>query len=139
MKGFIVNWIHNGVEIDSIPDSTAYGFTYKISYEDGMYYYGKKSFVKQVRMKPRKTDRKNAKRIVWKESDLKKYVGSSKESKDKVVVKKEILTLAVSKRALTYLETELLFEKKVLFDTKCLNGNILGKFYDNVFEPLKNT
>ena len=133
-----MNWIHNGVEIDSIPDSTAYGFTYSIMYSDGKYYYGKKAFVKQVRLKPRKTDRVNAKRIVWKESDWKKYVGSSKEAKGKTVMSKVILELAVSKRALTYLETKLLFDRNVLFDDKCLNGNILGKFYDNVLDPLKN-
>jgi hypothetical protein len=132
-----MNWIYEGVEIDSIPSNEAYGFTYMIYYDDGTYYWGKKSFVKQVRLKPRKTDRKNAKRIVWKESDWKKYTGSSKEAKGKTVFKKEILELAVSKRALTYLETKLLFEKDVLFDDKCLNSNILGKFYDNVLDPLK--
>ena len=134
-----MKWTYNGVEIDSIPDNTAYGFTYRIDYTDETYYYGKKAFVKQVRLKPRKTDRANAKRIVWKESDWKKYVGSSKESKGKTVKSKHIIELAVSKRALTYLETKLLFEKDVLFDDKCLNGNILGKFYDNVLEPLKNS
>ena len=133
-----MNWILNGEEIDSIPISTAYGFTYKILYTDGTYYYGKKAFVKQVRLKPRKTDRVNAKRIVWKESDWKKYSGSSKEAIGKEIEEKEIFELAVSKRALTYLEAKLLFISNALFDENCLNKNILGKFYDNVLDPLKN-
>lgn len=132
-----MNWIYEGVEIDSIPSDKAYGYTYKITYLDGMTYYGKKSFVKQVKLKPRKTDRKNAKRIVWKESDWKKYTGSSKEAIGKPILRKEILELAVSKRALTYLETKLLFEKDVLFDDKCLNDCIGGKFWNNCLDPLK--
>lgn len=132
-----MNWLLNGVEITSIPDSTMYGFTYRINYTDNTYYYGKKTFVRQVKLKPRKTDRKNAKRLVWKESDWKKYEGSSKNTKDKVVESKHMLELAPTKRALTYMETRLLFFHDVLFDDNCVNDCIGGKFWDNVFDPLK--
>ena len=132
-----MNWLLNGVEITSIPDSTMYGFTYRINYTDGTYYYGKKTFVRQVKLKPRNTDRKNAKRLVWKESDWKKYEGSSKNTKDKVVESKHILELAPTKRALTYMETRLLFFHDVLFDDNCVNDCIGGKFWDTVLDPLK--
>ena len=136
-----MNWLLNGVEIVSIPDSTMYGFTYRINYTDGTYYYGKKSFVRQVKLKPRKDDRKNAKRLVWKESDWKKYVGSSKKAiakaKAGLIESKHILELAPTKRALTYMETRLLFFHDVLFDDDCVNDCIGGKFWDTVMNPLK--
>ena len=114
--------------------SKHYGFIYKITYCDNTYYFGKKAFKTERRAKPLKSMRKNAKRIIVKESDWRKYCGSSKLTKDKKIIKKEILKIAYSKRHLTFLETELLFCNKVLKDKRCLNENILGKFFDNVYK-----
>ncbi len=78
--------------------------------------------------------RKNAKRIVIKESDWRTYTGSSQIAQHKKIIKREILKIAFSKLNLTFLEAELLFKQKVLKDTQCLNANILGKFFDSVYK-----
>jgi len=38
------NWQMNGLDVSEIPIDNPYGFIYKITYEDGTYYLGKKNF-----------------------------------------------------------------------------------------------
>ena len=70
---------------------------------------------------------------ITKPSNWRKYEGSSEETKELTIVKKEILALSVSKRELTYLEVKCLFQMEALEDPNCLNISILGTFYkDNI-------
>jgi len=81
------------------------------------------------------------KKKVVKESDWLDYYGSSKEIKELVETsspedfERRILMFVSSKKLLTYYETKLLFEKKVLEGDSgnYLNDNILGKFYRKDF------
>ncbi|NOQ31142.1 MAG: hypothetical protein GQ570_08480 [Helicobacteraceae bacterium] len=126
--------------LSSIKDFTGYhGFTYVINYADGTNYYGKKDFITSIKRKlgkkelAERTDKrtKTYKTIV-KESNWRTYNGSTKNSKGKTIKDKWIIEPYKTKRELTYREAELLFKYNVLFDDKCLNENILGKFFSNV-------
>jgi len=116
--------------------TNAYGFTYKLEYEDGFIYYGKKNLYSERKVKKGKKeialqqDKRASKfKIVRKESDWVRYTSSSDVVKKHVLLSKTILDIAYSKRELTYLETKLLFNSNALEDEKCLNENILGRFF----------
>jgi hypothetical protein len=123
-------WTYKG---EVVPDDDIshelYGFIYVINYTDGTKYIGKKNFWTDRRLKPRKTDRVNAKRIKRVETNWRTYEGSSKLSHGKTVESKEIVRLCNTKTELTYYEVYHLMVAKVLFDETYLNQNILGKFY----------
>lgn len=111
-----------------VNDFTSYvGFTYKILYTDGTVYFGKKNFTFNRTLPPLKGYKR--KRKVVKESNWRKYEGSSEWGKFKVVQKKTILKVFESKGGLTFGEVELLCKERVLFRLDCLNNNISGKFY----------
>ena len=138
LQGQNLKWIYKGIELNEPIEHLGYGFVYMIRYTDGTYYYGKKAMWSTVRMKPTQAQlaiRKNYKRVVTKPNDWKKYTGSTAASKGKTIHSKHVLSIAVSKVHLSYLEYGLLFQEEVLMDEVCLNGNIGGKFYDNVLEP----
>ena len=67
--------------------------------------------------------------IIKKESNWKKYTGSSKLSEGKEILSKMILEYAPSKRYLTYLEVKHMFMLGVLESDTYLNENISGKWY----------
>lgn len=69
--------------------------------------------------------------VLMKESTWKNYEGSYKRTGNRKAVHKEIMQFAPDKRALTYLETKLLFMNEVLEDESYINDNILGKFHRN--------
>lgn len=123
-----MNWIYNDSILESIPEG-AHGFIYLITYEDGTKYIGKKVFYNQRRLKPRKNDRKNAKRIAIKESNWKNYTGSTKLSEGKKVKSKEILLICYSKIDLTYYECYYLFGLNTMTREDFLNANILNRFH----------
>lgn len=126
----LVDWIYEGETYNPCFPIDAYGFTYKITYDNGMTYYGKKSFWKVKTLQPLKGYKRKRRSMV--ESDWKTYTGSTKSvPKEVKVTDREILSMGKGKVHLTYLETKLLFENDVLFDGENYNGNILGKFYDN--------
>ena len=126
----MIEWKYQGREVlEDFASEDYYGFIYCIYYEDGSLYVGKKSFWKTVKLKPRKTDRKNANRTEIRESDWRKYNGSCKLSKDKVIASKEILQLCNTKIDLTYWEMAYMVNYGVLFNPQFLNQNVLGKFY----------
>ena len=90
-----------------------------------------------------KRGRKSLYKIVSKESDWKKYIGSNAELKRQITegevtlenLKKQILELAFDKKHLTYLETKWLFQLEVLEQPeKYYNDNILGKFFTSDFD-----
>lgn len=124
-----VEWSFNGESVSDELDECVYGFIYEITYTDGTKYIGKKNRFKDVRLKPRRTDRANAKRIVRKESDWRRYEGSTKLSKGKVIETKEIIRLCETKTDLTYWEMHYLFTSRVLFDDTYLNQNINRMFF----------
>lgn len=112
-----------------------HGFIYRIDYEDGYYYFGKKDFVSDIKTPLGKkalaeqTDKrlKSYKRV-QRETNWRKYEGSN-DSTGLTIKSKTIILLCRTKRELTFREAEILFKKEVLFSEKCLNKNILGKFF----------
>jgi len=119
--------------------SEYYGFLYRIDYEDGYYYYGKKNFYAEVKTPlgkkelANRTDARTKKyKRVKRETNWRKYEGSN-DASGYTIVKKTILSVYRTKREITFREAELLFQKEVLSDDRALNLNILGKFYSNVY------
>jgi len=129
-----VNWYYNSEVFDPTEPVNHYGFIYKIVFEDGdgnlFSYYGKKSLWKKKTLQPLKGYKR--KRVSMVESDWRTYTGSTDASKDMIPVAKNILMFADSKNHLSFLESKVLFENDVLFNERCLNANIMGKYYDNV-------
>jgi hypothetical protein len=149
-----MNWLYNGEKITDIsqfPQNT-FGFVYEVITPEGKKYVGKKVlYHNQKRKKTRaeladeagKRGRKSLYKIVSKESDWKKYIGSNAELKRQITegevtlenLKKQILELAFDKKHLTYLETKWLFQLEVLEQPeKYYNDNILGKFFTSDFD-----
>ncbi|MFA7029629.1 MAG: hypothetical protein WC179_05100 [Candidatus Cloacimonadaceae bacterium] len=131
------------------PTEDDYGFIYQIDYNDGTSYIGKKNLWIREELPPLKSGKKRQnvvstiqrnyknKRvtmdIVLKPSNWKKYVGSSKLTDGKVIISKNILAYAPTKRYLTYLETKAIMCLEALENDTYLNENCLGKFFkDNL-------
>ena len=149
-----MNWLYKGEEMSSIEDfpTSTFGFTYRIIHiPSGKAYIGKKVLQFTRKAKLTKKDlalyegakgRKPSFKKVVKESDWKTYYGSNKylsellKNEPKENFKREILTLAPSKKLLTYEETKALFVYQVLEKPEeFFNDNILGKFFTKDFEP----
>lgn len=149
-----MNWLYNEQEITDISQFPlgTFGFVYEVITPEGKKYVGKKVlYHNQKRKKTRaeladeagKRGRKSLYKIVSKESDWKKYIGSNAELKRQITegevtlenLKKQILELAFDKKHLTYLETKWLFQLEVLEQPeKYYNDNILGKFFTSDFD-----
>jgi len=114
----------------------AYGFIYEITYTNGRKYIGKKDFFDKITL-PRNSNRKKKEVFLREKTNWKEYCGSHRLASKLEIDKKVILRVAVSKRALTYLETELLFLVDAIFNQHYLNENIGGKFFDNVLDETK--
>ena len=148
-----MNWLYNGEEITNIsqfhPDT--FGFVYQVTTPDGKKYIGKKVLYHNHKKKLTKVElseqtgrgRRKSYKIVQKESDWKKYVGSNSELKRKLTegevtledLDKQVLEIALHKKHLTYLETKYLFCYEVLENPEeYYNDNILGKFFTNDFD-----
>lgn len=141
-------WTYFDAPVTSLPEGV-FGFVYLITYTSGEHYLGKKQCVTEVQLPALKdgTVRPDAIRrigrnvkgkrvqfdIVRKETNWKKYIGSSKLTADKTIEFKTIIEYAYSKRQLTYLETKYLFGYEALEDPSFLNENIQGRFFrDNL-------
>lgn len=129
------NWLYENKEVteESIPEGSE-GFVYKIIHiPTGKYYIGKKSLWAKRTLPPLKG--KKRKRRVIKESDWKKYHSSNDWIKTQVKegneddFRREIIQFCPSKKSLTYYELRWQMYYDVLADDKCLNENLLGKFY----------
>ena len=130
----IPNWIHNGKEMLSHDDFTddAVGFIYRINYENGKSYIGKKLIRSLVKLKPTKEQlaiRKNYSRKEWKNKPFVRYIGSTKSSFGLIIESREILEICSDKINLTYAEVKWMMREDVLCNEKYLNDNVLGKFY----------
>jgi len=137
------SWQMNGLDMDEIPIDNPHGFIYKIIYEDGTYYYGKKEFgsyrtLPQLKSgEPRQghirftykngSGKRKYVEEIRKESNWKTYTGSN--DIDLPISSREVLAFARSNRELTYLEAKCLFQVEALEDEYCRNQNILGSFY----------
>ena len=139
--------------IEDFSPST-FGFVYRVIHiPSGKAYIGKKVLKFTRKAKLTKKDlalyegtkgRKPSYKQVVKESDWKTYWGSNKvllnllENEPIENFKREILTLAPTKKLLTYEETKALFVYSVLENPhEYFNDNILGKFFTKDFEQPK--
>jgi hypothetical protein len=108
-----------------------------------MKYVGKKLLVSKRKLPPLKG--KTRRRSVVKETDWKKYYGSSEQVQQLVEDKgadnfhREILTLCKSKGELGYLEAKYQFEHDVLLRDDYHNGIIQCKIHRNHVKSLKNS
>ena len=147
-----MNWLYNGKEITDIsqfPPNT-FGFVYQVITPEGKKYVGKKVLYHNQKKKLTKAElaeqtgrgRKKSYKIVQKESDWKKYIGSNAKLKRQITegevtkddLKRQILEIALNKKHLTYLETKYLFQMEVLENPDhYYNDNILGKFFTSDF------
>lgn len=130
-------WLYRGVTVDSMPEDVRY-FVYVISYTDGTKYVGQKVVRSETRRPPLVGMRANAKRLVLTESNWKKYDGSSSFNDGKVILSKEILHLCTNKRTATYLECRELFARGAIENEEYNNQNILGKFFSNCLDGLRD-
>ena len=149
-----MNWLYNEKEITDIshfPPNT-FGFVYQVITPEGKKYVGKKVLFHNQKKKLTKVElaeqtgrgRRKSYKIVQKESDWKKYIGSNAKLKRQITegevtkedLKKQILEIAFNKKHLTYLETkQISFQMEVLENPdKYLNDNILGKFFTSDFD-----
>lgn len=147
-----MNWLYNEQEITDIsqfPPNT-FGFVYEVITPEGKKYVGKKVLFHNQKKKLTKVElseqtgrgRRKTFKIVQKESDWKKYIGSNSTLKNQISngevtlenLQKQIIELAFDKKHLTYLETKYLFQLEVLEQPdKYYNDNILGKFFTSDF------
>jgi hypothetical protein len=136
-----MNWVYNEA-VSIIPPKEAFGFVYKIIYEDNSAYIGKKQLYIETKLPALKSGiqrpgstrigkNKNGKRvyydIVQKESDWYTYTGSV--DIDLPIRHKVILEWAPTKRSLTYLEVKHLFQHNVLESDQYHNQNIGGLYF----------
>jgi hypothetical protein len=137
---------HNGKKpiqfTDAMIPEGAYGFIYQMTIEiDGefKYYIGKKNFYSNRKKRFGKkalaamTDKRQKKYEMVKKLSYQNYYSSNEvikqAHKDGINVDRHILKICYSKAELTYEEVKAQFKNEVLEDDKCLNSNILGKFY----------
>jgi len=137
-------WIYKGEEFTSEMIEDWIGFVYIITDKStDMKYVGKKLLVSKRKLPPLKG--KTRRRSVVKETDWKKYYGSSEQVQQLVEDKgadnfhREILTLCKSKGELGYLEAKYQFEHDVLLRDDYHNGIISCRIHRNHVKSLKNS
>ncbi len=130
-----MSWKYKNKQVEhlsDIPEGTI-GFIYLIvNEESGEWYCGKKNVYSMRTLPPLKGTKR--KRKVTKESDWAKYQSSNKTVKEWISPYKEIIEYCSTKKLLTYREVQALVCMNALEDNKCLNENILGKFYKGDFQ-----
>ena len=130
-------------EISDLPKGT-FGFIYQTTHlPTSKKYICKKSLIYNLKKKLGKKEkalwegkgRPPVYKRVLKESDWKTYYGSHGfiREANKEDLERKILQIAYNKKELTYLECKWQFVLEVLENTKYLNDNILGKFFDKDF------
>jgi len=135
-------WLYNGQEFtdEMIPEG-AVGFIYEMgAIIDGksVRYVGKKNFYADVKTKLAKKDMPTDKRLKTytrkRKYTYKNYYSSNavlkQAHKDGIPIKRYILDICFSKTELSYSECKYQFAWGVLEDDEFLNGNILGRFYN---------
>ena len=125
-------WIYNNKKIKERADlhTDAIGFVYLIiNNKTKERYIGKKILLNKRTRQPLKGYKR--KRVDYVESNWLKYTGSNTETKKWLVedCQREIVYICFNRTMMTYYETALQFQEKVLESDKFLNDNILGKFF----------
>ena len=125
-------WYYKGKKItdrQGLPIE-AVGFVYRIhNNKEDKTYIGKKILLNKRTKPPLKGYKR--KRVDYIESNWFKYTGSNVETKNWLISDcyREIVYICFNKTMMTYYETALQFQEKVLESDKFLNDNILGKFF----------
>jgi hypothetical protein len=129
-------WIYKGSVIDDISKTPkgSLAFIYKITLEDGRYYYGRKTM-----WKPKFTSGKRKGESKG-EYPWKTYNGSSKEllsiiKEGKIKYSKEIINFCFSKAETTYEETKIILCNGGLTDPNCFNFWIKSIIYSKHLKP----
>ena len=137
-------WRYQDIEFTSEMIDDNIGFVYMIiDLSNNKKYIGKKLFVSTTRLPPLKG--KTRKRVVRKESDWKKYFGSSEEVKALVEsagqdnFKREILHLCKTRGEMSYIEAKLQFQYDVLLRDDFYNAFIGCKIHEKTVKGLKIT
>lgn len=128
-------WLYKNKQVHRLADipKGVVGFIYLIVNQDtGEWYVGKKSVLSFRTMPPLKGMKR--KRKVVKESDWLTYSSSNKLVKEWISPHKEILEYCYTKKQLTYREMQAIVCMNGLEDPKCLNENVLGKFFPKDLE-----
>ena len=125
-------WIYKDQIIKERTDlpEDAIGFVYKIlNKKTNKYYIGKKILLNKRTKPPLKGYKR--KRVEWVESNWLKYTGSNAETKKWLVedCERKIVYICYNRTMMTYYETALQFQERVLESDNFLNDNILGKFF----------
>lgn len=123
-------WIYRNKPVQRLADvpEGAIGFVYMIvNTETTEHYFGKKNIFANRTLPPLKGERR--KRKVTKESDWLKYQSSNSTVKSWISPHKEIIEYCYTKKELTYREMQAIVCMQGLEDEKCLNDNVLGKFF----------
>jgi hypothetical protein len=125
-------WIYNNNTIKERADlpADAIGFVYIIfNTKTNERYIGKKILLNKRSRPPLKGYKR--KRVDYIESNWLKYTGSNKKTKQWYFwdCKREIIHICYNRTMMTYYETALQFQEKVLEGDKFINDNILGKFF----------
>ena len=128
-------WTYEGKEFTSEDIGDFFGFIYLVTdLENNKKYLGRKNFYSLRKDTKKPSTGKKAKRV-RKESDWKKYYGSSVVVKELLAefgasrFKREILLLCKNQGHLNYSETKYLFQYNVLESDEYYNDNILGRYY----------
>lgn len=137
-----MTWLYKDEEFTN-PAEDLVGFVYIITeLETGKKYIGKKLFWSTRRLPPLKG--KKRRRTVVKESDWKKYYGSSEELKTLVEsnggdkYRREILHLCKSKGEMSYLELKEQMDRDVLFRDDYYNEFIGVKIHSKHVQGMAN-
>lgn len=131
-------WVHEGKCMEEPPEGY-YGFIYLIVDDKGNKYWGKKAFTHKKKTALSKKARVGTrKRVKVQQVDSKwmSYWGSCKPLLEYIKNRggthgfsRYVLKLCKNRSALTYWETHVLFENRVLFREDTWNGHILSRFY----------
>lgn len=135
-----MNWIYKGKEVKSVEDlpPDTVGFVYEITNNKTQErYIGKKILKHKKTLPPLKG--KKRRRVTFKESDWKKYRGSSDTTKQWLIedCTRVILEVCKNKTMMAYYETKYQFIKNVLEVDNYINENIGGKFYKESIKKWK--
>jgi hypothetical protein len=125
-------WIYNNNIIKKREDlpADAIGFVYIIfNNKTKEHYIGKKILLNKRTRPPLKGYKR--KRVDYIESNWLKYTGSNTQTKQWLIedCKREIIYICYNRTMMTYYETSLQFQEKVLESDTFINDNILGKFF----------
>jgi hypothetical protein len=141
-----MSWVYNAGDFDEtcIPEGAVGFIYYMTAIIDGKFvaYIGKKNFYANRKKKLGKkalalvTDKRLKKYTKESKADFMNYYSSNKTLKDAhkagVVIKREILLICYSAKELTYQEVKHQFKFQVLESDEFLNGNILGRFFNQI-------